>query len=86
MKLIIENEQTGKIFSKTLVGISVNGFYCIEDDILDDFLEKMQNKYNATMDFTGGDDFIKYTIHELDDENVFEKILDEWFNFIINNV
>ena len=86
MKLKIENEQTGKIFSKTLVGISVNDFYCIEDDKLDNFLEEMEEKYNATMDFTGGDDFIKYTIYELCDESVFEKILDEWFNFILNNV
>jgi hypothetical protein len=86
MNLKIENEQTGKIFSKTLVGISVNDFYCIEDDTLDNFLEEMEEKYNATMDFTGGDDFIKYTIYELDDESVFEKILDEWFNFILNNV
>ena len=51
----------------------------------------MEEKYNATMDFTassgGGDDeFIKYTIYELCDESVFEKILDEWFNFICNNV
>jgi hypothetical protein len=86
MKLKIENEQTGKIFSKTLVGLSVNDFYCIEDDILDDFLENMETKYNATMDFTGSDDFIKYTIYEIEDESVFEKILDEWFNFILNNV
>ena len=46
----------------------------------------MEDKYNATMDFTGGDDFIKYTIYELVDESAFEKILDEWFNFILNNV
>jgi hypothetical protein len=58
----------------------------LEDDTLDNFLEEMEEKYNATMDFTGGDDFIKYTIYELDDESVFEKILDEWFNFILNNV
>jgi hypothetical protein len=80
MKLKIENEQTGKLFSKTLVGLSVNDFYCIADDIL----ENMENKYNATMNFTGGDDFIKYTIYEIDDESVFEKILDDWFNFILN--
>lgn len=86
MKLNIENEQTGNIISKTLVGISVNDFYCMKDEILDNFLEKMEDKYNATMDFTGGDDFIKYTIYELNDESVFEKILDDWFNFILNNV
>jgi hypothetical protein len=49
MKLKIENEQTGKIFSKTLVGISVSDFYCIEDDTLDNFLEEMEEKYNATI-------------------------------------
>lgn len=82
MKIIIENEQTGNLFSKVLDNVGVDGFYCIEDDILDDFLEKMEDKYNATMDFTGGNDFIKYTIYELEDESVFDNILDEWVDFI----
>ena len=71
MKIIIENEQTGNLFSKVLDNVGVDGFYCIEDD-----------KYNATMDFTGGNDFIKYTIYELEDESVFDNILDEWVDFI----
>lgn len=86
MELKIENEKTEKIFSKTLDGLSVEDFYCIEDDILNEFLQEMETKYNATMDFTGGEDFIKYTIYEIEDDSVFEKILDEWFNFILNNV
>jgi hypothetical protein len=84
MELQIKNERTGKIFSKTIIGKSVDDFYAIEDEVLDNFLKEIENKYNATMDFTGGENFIRYTIYEIDDESVFEKILNDWFNFITN--
>ncbi len=86
MKIIIENERTNNVFSKILDNVSVNHFYCIEDDILNAFLGKMEDKYNATMDFTGGDDFIKYTIYELEDDILFNNILNEWSQFIMNNI
>lgn len=40
-------------------------------------------KYNATMDFDGGDDYIQYTIYEIVNETLFEMILDKLCDFII---
>lgn len=82
MNIKIKNEQTGNVFSKH-IECSVSAFYCIEDDILDDFIDKLENKYNATMDFKGGDDYIQYNIYEIDDETLFEIILDKLRDFIL---
>jgi hypothetical protein len=80
MKIIIQNEKTGTIYSKE-INITPEQFYSINEEIFEDFFNKMESKY-ATMDFTGGKDFIKYTLYEIEDENLFLDILNEWFIFI----
>ena len=83
MLIILENEKTGHLFKKTLIGKSPQWFYDLdEDDFFNDFFEKLEEKYKCTLDFTGGTDFIKWTIYEIDDESKFPIILDEIFGFL----
>ncbi|MFW6225471.1 MAG: hypothetical protein ACOC3V_00765 [bacterium] len=83
MKLQIIDEKTDKIYSKEIVSICVSDFYEIDDFIMESFHKIMELKYDATMDFTGSDDYISYNIYEISDEKLFEKILDEWYIFIL---
>lgn len=77
-ELQIVNEKTGKVYSKE-IDDSFHTF--IDDDKWDNFLNKMEEKYNATMDYTGALYFCRYTIYEIDDESLFPIILNEWYNF-----
>jgi len=79
MLIILENEKTQRLYKKSLIGKTTKWFYTIEDE---DFFDEMEEKYNCTFDFTGGYDFIKYTIYEIEDESLFPIILDEIFNFL----
>ena len=77
--LSIENENNGKLYSNIIFNQTVDDFYKIEDG---EFIDYMEDKYNATFDFTGGIDSIKYTIYELeDDDNKFNEIMKEVFDF-----
>lgn len=77
-ELQIVNEKTGKVYSKE-IDDSFHTF--IDYDKWDNFLNKMEEKYNATMDYTGALYFCRYTIYEIDDESLFPIILNEWYNF-----
>lgn len=82
MKLELINEKTGKTFSREIPGKSIDDYFKIEYDFV---TEELETKYNATMDFTGYDDCICYSIYEIDDESLFELILEELYKFIQNN-
>jgi hypothetical protein len=81
MLIILENEKTGHLFKKTLIGRTPQWFYDI-DDYGDIFFEELEQKYNCTLDFTGGNDFIKWSIYEIEDESKFPIILDDIFKFL----
>lgn len=81
MIIILENEKTGNLFKKILIGKNIQWFYDI-DEYSDIFFEEIEQKYNCTLDFTGGNDFIKWSIYEIEDESKFPIILDEIFNFL----
>lgn len=86
MRVVVFDEKTETEYSSTIDSITVNDFYSIDDDLLDSHFEKMESKYNVTIDFTGGEDFIIFTIYEAKDQTLFEKILEEWSDFIKLNV
>jgi len=81
MKIILIDEKHNKKYTKVLVGKYPIWFYNLPDES-EIFFEQLEEKYNCTLDFTGGQDYISWSIYEIDDETLFPIILDEIFNFL----
>ena len=83
MQIRLKNEKTDKIFTKTLIGKDISWFYDMPEEY-DIFFDELEEKYNCALDFSGGQDFIGWSIYEIDDESLFSIILDEIFEFLKN--
>jgi hypothetical protein len=81
MDIILVDEKHNKKYQKILIGKYPMWFYNLPDET-DDFFDELEEKYNCSLDFTGGQNFIAWSIYEIDDESLFPIILDEIFNFL----
>jgi len=84
----IKNDKTDKFYKKE-IRCTIQEFDNIDENVQDEFLEKMETKYNATMDYSANstENLVYFSIYELEDnDEIFEQILSEWENFIYENV